>query len=73
MSPIKLLLDQKYVITFLLTLFISCGSFSPTNLVSSDGIYEIESQEVEGSKSTFYQNYFENKKILEHVFSNKVS
>lgn len=68
MSPIKLLLNQKYVITFLLTLFISCGSFSPTNLVSSDGIYEIESQEVEGSKSTFYQNYFENKKI---EFENK--
>ena len=68
MSPIKLLLTQKYVITFLLTLFISCGSFSPTNLVSSDGIYEIESQEVEGSKSTFYQNYFENKKI---EFENK--
>ena len=68
MSPIKLLLNQKYVITFLLTLFISCGSFSPTNLVSSDGIYEIESQEVEGNKSTFYQNYFENKKI---EFENK--
>lgn len=68
MSPIKLLLNQKYVITFLLTLFISCGSFSPTNLVSSDGIYRIESQEVEGSKSTFYQNYFENKKI---EFENK--
>ena len=68
MSPIKLLLNQKYVITFLLTLFISCGSFSPTNLVSSDGIYEIESQEVEGSQSTFYQNYFENKKI---EFENK--
>ena len=68
MSPIKLLLTQKYVITFLLTLFISCGSFSPTNLVSSDGIYEIESQEVEGSQSTFYQNYFENKKI---EFENK--
>ena len=68
MSPIKLLLNQKYVITFLLTLFISCGSFNPTNLVSSDGIYEIESQEVEGSKSTFYQNYFENKKI---EFENK--
>ena len=68
MSPIKLLLNQKYVITFLLTLFISCGSFSPTNLVSSDGIYEIESQEVEGGKSTFYQNYFENKKI---EFENK--
>ena len=68
MSQIKLLLTQKYVITFLLTLFISCGSFNPTNLVSSDGIYEIESQEVEGSKSTFYQNYFENKKI---EFENK--
>ena len=68
MSSIKLLLNQKYVITFLLTLFISCGSFSPTNLVSSDGIYEIESQEVEGNKSTFYQNYFENKKI---EFENK--
>ena len=70
MSPIKLLLNQKYVFTFLLTLFISCGSFSPTNLVSSDGIYGIESQEVEGSKSTFYQNYFENKKIeLENKFN----
>lgn len=68
MLYIKLLLNQKYVITFLLTLFISCGSFSPTNFISSDGIYEIESQEVEGDKSTFYQNYFENKKI---EFENK--
>jgi hypothetical protein len=63
MSSNKLVSYQKYIITMLFILFISCGSFGPTSFVSSDGIYSNKKSSDNETQSNYYKNYFEEKKL----------
>ena len=44
-------------------MFMSCGSFSPSSFVSSDGIYQSQKSVSETNNGEFYKNYFKDKEL----------
>ena len=44
-------------------MFLSCGSFSPSSFVSSDGLYQSQEVVSESNNGEFYKNYFKEKEL----------
>ena len=63
MQAFKLNLLQKVFLSITALMFLSCGSFSPSSFVSSDGIYQSQEVISETNNGEFYKNYFKEKEL----------
>ena len=58
MQAFKFNFLQKIFLSITALMFLSCGSFSPSSFVSSDGLYQSQEVVSESNNGEFYKNYF---------------
>jgi len=63
MQAFKFNFLQKIFLSITALVFLSCGSFSPSSFVSSDGIYQSQEVVAETNNGEFYKNYFKEKEL----------
>jgi len=63
MQAFKFNFLQKIFLSITALMFLSCGSFSPSSFVSSDGLYQSQEVVSESNNGEFYKNYFKEKEL----------